>query len=74
MNQPHINVQFDMSKLGQGGLDKLFEIERKFREIGVHFDTGGGFGGRDWEWDWSLKGPIKLTLLNNPQEVDPGEN
>ena len=63
MKQPHINVQFNLDELGQEGLNKLFEIERKLRELGVNFDTGGGCGGRDWEWDWSLEGPIKLTLL-----------
>ena len=64
MTQPHINVNFDVEKLGRDGLNKLFQIEKLFLELGINFDTGGGFGGRDWEWDWSLSGPIKLTLLN----------
>jgi len=64
VTQPHINVCFDLEKLGKEGMDKLFQIEKLFLEIGVSFDTGAGFGGRDWEWDWSLSGPIKLTLLN----------
>ena len=66
MEQPHINVQFDLSKMEMGSLNKLFEIEKLFRELGIHFDTGAGCGGRDWEWDWSLEGPIKLTLLAQP--------
>ena len=74
MSTPHINVCFDMEKLGQDGLKTLFEIEKKFRKIGVSFDTGAGCGGRDWEWDWSLSGPIKLTLLNGEVTKDAYED
>ncbi len=38
------------------------EIERTFREMGIEFDTGMGLDGRDWEWDWSLKGPISVRF------------
>lgn len=40
----------------------FFEIEKTFREMGIGFDTGMGCDGRDWEWDWSLKGPISVTF------------
>jgi hypothetical protein len=65
----HVNISFDMEKLGKKGLDTLFEIEKKFHEIGISFDTGGGCGGRDWEWDWSLKGPVKVTALDKNEDV-----
>lgn len=74
MSTPHINVCFDMEKLGEKGLATLFEIEKKFLEIGISFDTGAGFGGRDWEWDWSLSGPVKLTLLNGEVTEDAHKN
>ncbi|NOQ49122.1 MAG: hypothetical protein GQ553_00435 [Nitrosomonadaceae bacterium] len=54
----HVLIQFDLDKVP---LEKLFEIEKKLLEIGVTFDTGAGFGSRDWEWDWSLKGPVTVT-------------
>ncbi len=38
------------------------DIERNLRELGIEFDKGMGFGGRDWEWDWSLKGPISVRF------------
>ena len=40
----------------------LYEIEKQFLSMGVGFDTGQGCGGRDWEWDWSLRGPISVTF------------
>jgi len=54
----HVLIQFDLEKVS---LEKLFEIEKKLLEIGITFDTGAGCGKRDWEWDWSLKGPVTVT-------------
>ena len=36
-------------------LEKIFNVERLLKEIGIRFDTGCG-GCRDWEFDWSLSG------------------
>jgi len=36
-------------------MEKLSEIEKLLREIGIDFDTGYS-GSRDWEFDWSLSG------------------
>lgn len=41
---------------------ELFELEKRLGNIGIGFDRGVGFDGRDWEWDWSLKGPISVTF------------
>lgn len=38
------------------------EIEERFLEVGISFDKGIGLHGRDWEWDWSLKGPISVQF------------
>lgn len=54
-----VRIRWDMSKVDMG---KLFELERLMRELGVSFDTGAGSGWRDWEWDWSLKGPVKVEF------------
>jgi hypothetical protein len=40
----------------------LYKIQTMMNEIGVTFDTGLGCSGRDWEWDWSLKGPVNVKF------------
>lgn len=40
----------------------LVETESALRRLGVSFDTGMGSEGRDWEWDWSLRGPISVRF------------
>ena len=41
----------------------LAKIEQDLREIGIEFDRGLGCGGRDWEWDSSLEGPVSLSFM-----------
>jgi hypothetical protein len=43
---------------------RMSKIEAALSEIGITFDKGGGCEGRDWEWDWSLSGPISVRLVN----------
>ena len=38
------------------------DVEMKLYQMGVTFDTGMGYHGRDWEWDFSLSGPISVTF------------
>ncbi len=38
------------------------EVERQLGEMEIFFDTGLGPDGRDWEWDWSLHGPISVRF------------
>ena len=46
--------------------DALWEAEKQLRKAGIGFDTGGGFGGRDWRFDWSLRGLyVKCVECNN---------
>jgi hypothetical protein len=47
---------------GDGPLEPLWAIEDALRGIGIDFDTGCGGGGRDWEWDASLRGPISIQF------------
>ncbi len=47
------------------------EIEKQLRHMGIKFDTGQGFNGRDWEWDWSLSGPINVRFRGCARE--PGK-
>ncbi len=70
-----VRVRFSEDRLRNGtdiraGFDALTkgalpEIENKFEEMGVSFDRGLGFSGRDWEWDWSLKGPMEVTFVSS---------
>lgn len=41
---------------------RLAEVERAMHDMGVGFDTGVGLDGRDWEWDFSLSGPISVRF------------
>lgn len=40
----------------------FYEVEKHFSECGITFDRGLGQNGRDWEWDWSLSGPISVRF------------
>lgn len=55
-------VQFDLTYLGQAGMRRLFDAEKLLRSLDIGFDCGAGGGVRDWEMDWSLKGPVRLRL------------
>lgn len=63
-----INIRFSEDPLIQGdpirGLfsGTLAEIEKQLSDIGIGFDRGQGEDGRDWQWDWSLCGPISVTF------------
>jgi hypothetical protein len=46
------------------------DIERKFSEAGIDFDKGMGTEGRDWELDWSLKGPISIRFHGRASRPD----
>lgn len=67
-----VTVTFSQHRLPEGvGIDeavsylyrsRMAEIEQAISDIGISFDRGGGYDGRDWEWDWSLKGPISIRF------------
>jgi hypothetical protein len=49
----------ELGGLFSGG---LYDIQKQFRHMGIEFDTGCGADGRDWEWDWSLRGPVQVKF------------
>lgn len=53
------------------------EIEKQLSRMGIGFDSGMGCEGRDWEWDWSLSGPVRVIFRGrskNPElRVAPPE-
>lgn len=50
-------------------IKKLFQIQDLLKEMGITFDTGAGRGERDWFLDYSLDGPIRVSV----QESDTSE-
>lgn len=62
MTKAYITISFDLEKVS---FDKLVKIEKMFADMGITFDTGAGGGFRDWEWDWSLKGPVDIIVRDN---------
>lgn len=63
-----VTVTLSQDKLRpEVGIEQLWsgafaEIERTLSAMGIGFDKGMGPSGRDWEWDWSLKGPISVRF------------
>ena len=41
---------------------RFHQIQNQLSEVGITFDVGQGCDGRDWEWDWSLQGPISVRF------------
>jgi hypothetical protein len=58
-SDPEVVLAAAQRQLNTGALAK---VERGLSEIGIGFDKGAGCDGRDWEWDWSLSGPISVTF------------
>jgi len=61
-NEVEVGIHFHTHEMTKEQLGKLFEAQKLLNEIGLGFDTGGGCGERDWEWDWSLSGPVHVTF------------
>ena len=59
-----LDVRVTFKGIGGLGEDKkeVFNAGQLFSGMGIRFDTGSGCHGRDWEWDWSLRGPISVTF------------
>ncbi len=55
----HVVVKFPVKG---PDLLKVFEAEKLLLDAGVDFDTGYGFGVREWCFDWSLEGAVVYRL------------
>jgi len=49
-------VSFHIDGMSDADLDKISKAERLLVEVGIKFDTGLGFGNRDWVFDKLLVG------------------
>jgi len=45
-------------------IEKTFTVQMELAALGVGFDTGAGFGMRDWELDWSLHGMTAEQVID----------
>lgn len=74
--EAEVNVEFDTTNMNDEQKDALFEMGNLLSKVGVGFDSGSGIDDdgmatRDWQWDWSLSGPMKVTFVrfvdDNPE-------
>lgn len=72
-NECEVGIHWNLEELKNvpNYISKLLQIEKLMRELGVSFDTGYGCEEIDWEFDWSLRGPIYVTfkkfVKDNPE-------
>jgi len=61
MKECEVLLQFRIPK---DKLDNFYKARGILNDIGIKFDSGGCKDGNDlildWEFDWSLKGPVKV--------------
>lgn len=62
-----VHIEWDVSKLSKVQRDLLHSLTRALGMLGVRFDTGGTKDRFDWEWDWSLRGPLKILFRGSTQ-------
>ena len=56
-------IKIDLSKMTEDERQNLTEAELCLFKAGITFDTGSNLITRDWMFDWSLKGPIKVIPI-----------
>jgi len=49
--------------------DLIYQHSTRLSEMGILFDTGQGFGGIDWEIDWSLRIEKDPDYINDSIEA-----
>lgn len=55
--EAEVLINFNLCKISR---EKVMELEKLLNEMGISFDTGGDSTSRNWEWDWSLDGPVNV--------------
>jgi len=48
----------------------VHDLEVSMARLGIAFDKGMGPAGRDWEWDWSLRGPISVRFRRRAKKPE----
>ena len=59
-----VQVGIHFENLDEPALEHVMRAQRQLGEAGVSFDTGYGMQSRtrDWEFDWSLGGPVLVEF------------
>lgn len=60
-------VHIPMWDKSEEDIQKIHKAVELLAEAGVTFDTGHGFGGMDWEWDYSLVGATVRLKKEQPE-------
>jgi len=66
-----VQITFDISKMSAEQREAFYRARHELGKVGISFDTGTNGACFDWEWDWSLKGPVRVLFKqftkNNPK-------
>lgn len=65
-----VTLRWDVTKLSDAQRKLLHTIGRALGWLGVRFDSGGSVDVFDWEWDWSLRGPVKVLFRRYVRDDD----
>lgn len=57
-------IHFKAKRMTQEQIGKIQQAHRLLGEAGIIFDSSAGGGEIDWEWDFSLQGPVDVTFCN----------
>jgi hypothetical protein len=68
--EAEVLIQFDISEMSEKQKEKLWKISKAFADLGISFDIGSDGSVLDWEWDWSLKGPVKVYFGDFVADVE----
>lgn len=71
---PHLvwyGDEIDVSVTIKANPNLAADVESALDDIGLSFDRGGNLDERDWEWDWSLRGPISVSFRG--VTIDPSK-
>jgi len=60
--EAEVGIHFDLTKMTKEQRDLIYSAAQALKAAGIGFDTGQGCGEIDWEWDWSLSGPVKVSF------------
>lgn len=74
-----IRITFKENPLRAGTMDHAYQdlhrgtfykCQELLNEVGITFDTGMGPNGRDWEWDYSLSGPVAVKFVGRSKRPE----
>ena len=76
-----VQLKFNLKKMSLVQIQHLQDAENSLIKAGFSFDSGTGGScspeprekdighTRDWQFDWSLKGPVKVSFIRFSEKV-----